>query len=40
MPFLLDRQKGHHDKTFFKKIEVARNAQNRVARARDQPKKK
>jgi aarF domain-containing kinase len=40
MPFLLDRQKGHHDKTFFKKIEVARNAQNRVARAGDQPKKK
>ena len=40
MPFLLDRQKGHLDKAFFKKIEITRNAQKRVARAGDQPNKK
>ncbi|KAL3914780.1 MAG: hypothetical protein SGILL_005959, partial [Bacillariaceae sp.] len=40
MPFLLDRQKGHHDKTFFKKIEIQRNTRKRIARGGDEPKKK
>ncbi|KAG7365044.1 2-octaprenylphenol hydroxylase [Nitzschia inconspicua] len=39
MPFLLDRQKGHHDKTFFKKIELQRNTRKRVARGGDKPKR-
>lgn len=38
MPFLLDRQKGHHDKAFFKKIELQRKARKPVARGGDKPK--